>query len=505
MTGAVTQRRWSAAHAGVALLTCLLVLFACQRYGPAVDNDTADFFSAADSVVAGQGLIMTTGRLFILWPPLHPLVLAGFSQLGVEHVDASLIFNLLALCVTLWLGARLVTRLSGAPALGLLWCVVVALAPDFFWIHTRALSEAPFLAFCTAAIYGCSAFLEEGRRRHFALMVIGAGLAWVERYAGMVILPVFCVCLLVAPGSVRLVTRVKRSALFGILAGLPMLPWVIRNLVHTHQFTGDRGSFGEFGIPALEALGQSVRTITAWFTLRGNVPMTILAVAAILAAAAGLLTATRTEQRPAKARFLPLIGFPLIYLAFTDVININYEIDGLGPRQMLPALPAGWALALLAGHRAYASLKARAGAWSRAASWVLLLAIGTNIALAGHHTLNHARHLNHSGAGFYSTPRWQDSPVVAAVADFPFEGEVRSNDVYALYLFTGQRSTPLPRKPFGYKALARRLAEEQRSIQVFWVQTNERNRLPIERMQSSVAITTLLTAEDGFVYQLDPR
>ena len=41
MTDARAQRRWSVAQAGVALVACLGVLYACQRYGPAVDNDTA--------------------------------------------------------------------------------------------------------------------------------------------------------------------------------------------------------------------------------------------------------------------------------------------------------------------------------------------------------------------------------------------------------------------------------------------------------------------------------
>lgn len=503
MTDSGTQRRWSVAQACVALVACLGVLYACQRYGPAIDNDTVEFFSAADSVAAGDGFIMTTRKLFILWPPLHPLVLTGASLLGVEYLTTSLAFNLLALFTTLWVGARLVTRISNSPALGLLWCVVVALAPDFFWIHTRALSEAPFLAFCTVAIYACSTYLEEGRPGQFALMAIGAGLAWVERYAGMVLLPVFGACLLLAPGPATLVARLKRSILYGVLAGLPMLPWVIRNLIHTRQFTGDRGSFGEFGIPALEALDQSTRTIRAWFVPEGNALLGALALVALIAIGIGYLMPSDESKRKADGRLWPLIGFPLVYLAFTDVININYEIDGLGPRQMLPALPAGWALALLAGHRAFTNLRSRT--WTRPASWVLVLMIAGYLSSTGPGTIAHAQHLNNAGAGFYSTPHWQGSPILHAAAEFPFGEELYSNDVYALYLFTGLRSTPLPRRRFPYKKLATRLQQEGRPVQVFWVTTNERNRLPVERIEEHMTITTLLAAEDGFIYRLDPR
>ena len=511
------SRLWSAAQALVAVLMCCVVVYSCARYGPAIDNDTADFFSAADSVVAGQGLIMTTGRLFILWPPLHPLLLAALGFAGIDHSSASLLINLAALCVTLWVGARLITRLSGSPALGLLFGLVVALAPDMYWIHTRALSEALFVAFCTLALAGCCAYLETPRPRYFALMVIGAGLAWVERYAGMVLLPVLGACLLFAPGPERLLVRVRRSVVFGVLAGLPMLPWVIRNLIHTRQFTGDRGSFGEFGMPVPEALSQSTRTVVAWFVPQAGALQAGLVLAAIAVTVAGCLLAVlgrergRTEADAVLAsksgwvRLLPLIGFPVVYFVFTDVININYEIDGLGPRQMLPALPAVWTLALLAGHRAFLAWRSRARLWSLPAGLVLLGMLGSYFSVTGPAALDRARQLHRDGAGFYSTERWRESPILAHVPEMTVEAELYSNDVYALYLFGGLRSSPLPPRPWRYRLLAQRLQEEGQSIQAFWIFTNERNRLPAERMQEYVEITPLIELADGAVYRIDPR
>ena len=508
MRAQTSGRGWSAVQALAAVLPCIVLVYACARHGLAVDNDTADFFSAADSVIAGEGLIMSTGRLFILWPPLPPLLLAGFALLGVDHVTAFLVINLVALFLTLVVGARLVSRLTGSPGLGLAWPGLVALTPDFFWIHTRALSEPLFMTFCVLAVAGCSQYLERPRRRAFLLMSLGAGLAWVERYAGMILLPVLGTCLMFAPGPATWLERLRRTLGFGVLAGLPMLPYVLRNLVQTGQLTGDRGTFGVHGMPGDEVLANSASTILAWFVPDTGSPVLVaLAALALVAIVVGLLrgpavTAAPTPHR--NGRVWPLIGVPLAYVAFTDLINFGYEIDGVGPRQMLPALPFLWMLAVVATGRALDGWRSRRPLAKLTAVVLGTAALGW-LAVTVPHAFARVAQWRAVGTGSYSTDWWHSSAILRAARDRPTEPELYSNDTYALYYFTGQRSSPTPPRPWRFGLLARRLQREGRSIQVVWVRTNDRNDLPVERMQEHVRITTLVSERDGEIYRIDPR
>jgi len=506
VTTAAGRRGWSAAQAAVALLACAVVVWACARHGPAVDNDTADFFSAADSVAAGDGLIMTTGRLFILWPPLPPLLLAGLAALGIGHVQACLAVNLLGLLLMVGAGARMVSRLAGSPALGLVWVIAVVLTPDVLWIYTRALSEPLFMGLCTVAIAACCEYLDAPRRRTFAVMTAAAGLAWIERYAGIVLLPVIGGAVLLAPRRCPVRVRLARCLSFGLLAGLPMLPWVIRNLSLTGTLTGSRGAFGEYGMSGAVVVGNSARAISNWFVPWADEPLlAVLAVGALAVCVAGLLTRPRAAERDAALRWFPLWGFPLVYLAFTGTINANFEIDGVGRRQVVPALPFLWALALLCVHRGIAAWRSRSRVAAAVAGGLVALFLGVYWVRGVPDARGRIAHMRRVGTGTYSTDWWQEAAILDRARVLPTNHELYSNDVYALYLFAGRRSSPMPRNRADFRRFARRVQLGAEPVYVLWVRTKDRNRLPVDWFGERVAAGSVFEESDGALWRLDPR
>ncbi|UCG42169.1 MAG: hypothetical protein JSU73_09840 [candidate division WOR-3 bacterium] len=55
--------------------------------------DSADFFSAAENLLSGSGLVVSgaggTSRPLTLWPPLYPFLLAGGGLVGLTLIETS--------------------------------------------------------------------------------------------------------------------------------------------------------------------------------------------------------------------------------------------------------------------------------------------------------------------------------------------------------------------------------------------------------------------------------
>jgi hypothetical protein len=127
------------------------LLFLLFPFGPNLQVDTANYYSAAKNFVEGNGFKLFDGQFLKNTPPLFPLLisLVYFLKLAV----APFIWGFQFLCFNLFLFFlfRISKILLFEPILFLLVCGLFGFAPLHIW--KMALSEAPFLAAQIAWIY----------------------------------------------------------------------------------------------------------------------------------------------------------------------------------------------------------------------------------------------------------------------------------------------------------------------------------------------------------------
>jgi 4-amino-4-deoxy-L-arabinose transferase-like glycosyltransferase len=146
--------------------------------------DEAEYASIGRSLVAGEGFSID-GRPSSLRPPALPLTVAASLIVSGRDSDAAalapmLFWALLALGAAYWGAWRSTARGSIAVA------TVALLAPmPLFWLHaSRLLSEVPFMACFTLAIWHLHLAFE-GRSRSWLWSGVAIGFALHARYTGV--------------------------------------------------------------------------------------------------------------------------------------------------------------------------------------------------------------------------------------------------------------------------------------------------------------------------------
>ncbi len=192
--------------------------------------DEAEYASIGRSVLRGEGFAIG-GHPNPLRPPVTPLgvtVSMWLSGRGTDVVAKSgtLAFALLALGIVYASATKAYDRRTGLFAATLL-----AVTPWFWTATPRILSEIPFLAFFSGAVW-CLEFGLYRNARYFVWCGMCAALALLTRYTGMLFGPIATTMLVVAvaTGGAAVRERVlSRHAVAGIAAGAVMLaPWFVR-------------------------------------------------------------------------------------------------------------------------------------------------------------------------------------------------------------------------------------------------------------------------------------
>ena len=225
-------------------------------YGALLNLDAVAYIAVARNLLAGEGLVGYGGDVYITWPPLYPLTLAGaslgrFDPIAVAGPLNAGIFGLTIFVIGRYLRGRLASGYLAAWA-----CFAIALAMPLVGLAAAALSEPLFILLAMLALTRADDYLGEGKIRALAWAAVLSALAWQTRYIGVVV-PAFIGLAVLLQASVPLGDRLRRGAVFGLIAGLPMAAWLGRNYLLTGDFTAYETpvDYSLLGI-ALDALGK---------------------------------------------------------------------------------------------------------------------------------------------------------------------------------------------------------------------------------------------------------
>ena len=430
--------RFALLLAAAAATAAGLVLLRQAAYGPQMGWDAVNYVTAARNLLAGAGLVDLL-RPMVSWPPMYPALLAGGGLFGLDPYAVAgplnaVFFGLTVLVAGWWLRRRLRSRL-----LWLWGCFSIALALPLAETASRAESESAFILFVTLALTQIDVHLSGGGRASLLRAAAFSALACLTRYMGVSVIVAVIPLLLAARVAPR--EKMKRIAVYMLLAAAPLGLWMLRNFLLVGLPVGSRsGVFYSLPYIADEALRIAVED---WWLVGLTAPVLLA-----LAAAAGHALHRRSQRKsgaPVAAEVArgPLRvcgGFALAYLMLLAAALMSGGAwNGLRERFLAPAyVPLLFAaLLLLDGALRYARKTLAA---------VLMLALPLQAAWL---VVLHKREIPLWNAGArqaYAAPQWRNSESLQYIREAALTGAIWSNarPVTALYADSLRRHYALP-------------------------------------------------------------
>ena len=220
----------------IAALGAGLVLLRVASYGPNVGVDAARYIMMARSLLAGDDLAPLGGDTSV---PLYPVMLASGGLFGLDPYAIAgplnaVIFGLTVLVAGWWLRHHLHSRF-----LWLWGCLSIALALPLARLASSALTETAFILFVTLALTQIDAHLKGGGRASLIRAAAFSALACLTRYMGFSVILAVVPMLLVARVAPR--EKMKRIAVYTLIAAVPVGLWMLRNFLLVGSPTGERG------------------------------------------------------------------------------------------------------------------------------------------------------------------------------------------------------------------------------------------------------------------------
>ena len=308
-------------------LGVVLVFFNTATYGPGISSDGMEYLSAADSLARGQGFTNFHGGVYILWPPLYPLILAGLHALtGLDAFVVGWILNALLFGATIFLaGVLLKLCFPDRPV----WAALGALLTLFFLSYlvsaSNIASDPLFVVLVLAFFIACHRYLVTSSRWSFWLMLFLAALTPLQRFLGVCVVAVGALAAFVRDRDQPLKAAIRALA-FGLAASLPTLVWVIgRNYRLYGSLTGNRELDKAF---VLENVAYCVRQMLRWFVPLSIIDQLPLWLIPALSLVALLLLARRRHwsafyKRLSGSPLWPMLAFSAIYLVVIILTTIT--------------------------------------------------------------------------------------------------------------------------------------------------------------------------------------
>jgi len=462
-----------------ALLAGALVWRATSEYGPGLSPDSMQFLAAAKNLAAGHGFRRVEGTPFVEWAPLVPLLLTVVPARALGIASAAGIA---------WAAGFWVFRRTRSMRVATMAAAAIAVSFPVIFVASHLWSDAPFLFLALVGVL----MLERAREgRSVALAAIPAALAALTRYLGVTLIAAGIVTLLLE----RRPDRLRRAVLYGWLASLPLVLWLVRNVLATGTATGDREPPGFSFATNVRQLAHAVTADLVPWSWPGTIKLALCA--------AALVGGWLLSRKGAKS-VGPLMLFALFYALAVVIVASVWGSDGIDVRLALPLFVALIARAFIAGSRARAT-------WLAYALGALALVwMGRSYIETRRHVDDYAR----GGVPGFNDVLWSSSPTLARLRSEPPNGVVYSNAPEIAYVALGRDVRRSPRAHLFYAKDAavpdleefhRALAREGPATLAWLDDAGEDRFVTPPELARSVAVEQVARFDDGSLYFVSAR
>ncbi len=456
---AISSRRIILVLAGIlGLLGGMAVIYATSN-GPWGYSDSVVYLVSARNLLRGLGLgyFFPSGKFYIVTtsPPLYPLVLAGIGLLRVDLIDAARWLNIFLFVATIYSSAAVFIAFGSSAGLAILASLLVGIFPVMLMMFSSSMSEPVFIFLFIWSGFCLLWYLKYENPRWFILSALFAGLLPITRYIGIAVTLTAVVCIFLfssRPWKVRL----KKTILYGLLAGLPIFLWIAFVYFGVDRSVAGRGL--QINGAALPVLFKDFRalfldTVWKWIPFRkypSDLPywlryviigVTVVAVTVVTWLARRRVHKNSLPLKPG-SEFQLFTFFGLTTVAFVIVLALTYifllPTPDVDDRILLP-LYAGTVLCLLGAFACWQRAwfhNGRAFTYHYGKGWLRVLPclIAMLFIYWYYPQAVSTLELYHTGEGitaFY----WRNSETMRAVRDLPDGLPIVSNNAAAILLW----------------------------------------------------------------------
>ncbi len=512
-----------------ALVGAGLVLARQATYGALLNLDAVAYVAVARNLLGGDGLVGYAGEVYVTWPPLYPLMMAGASLGVTDPLAVAGALNAGLFGVTIFLMGRYLQRRLGRGYLVGWACFVLAVAVPLVGLAAAALSETLFILMAMAALVKADDYLAKGKMSALVWAAAFSALAWQTRYIGVVV-PAFVGLAILLQVGVPLGSRLRRAGLFGLIAGLPMAAWLGRNYLLTGYFTAYEPpmDYSLAGI-VMDSLGKLwgwVYFDPAWvrvewleFLPGASAWLIVAALGAIAAGCVGarVMGGERALWPAWAVRACWLFGGFAAAVAGVYLFSLYalgrppHGVDGrffapmYAPLVVIAAVGADRLLAFLRDDGGMARRLAGAGLLVALTLWPVTQVVPNARAIA---------YANSDGfEHVYTAQPWISSATLRHIRKYPMDGTVFSNRPPVVYLHNRgnarYRAPDLSRyegRGNGSPTLADWAADLRVGAWVVWFNENDNfnirdKRLP--RMRATARLMPVAEFSDGAIFRID--
>lgn len=433
------------------LIGIAIIIYATPL-GLGLREDSFSYITAAESFASTTGLgrwaADGTFRPLTHFPPLLPLILAGFRVLDLEILPTFRIINaglFGLLIVTAGFTAR---ELTESKFFSLLTAVIVITSRVLIEVYAWAHSEPLYLSLSLLGLLCFAKYLRTPSRNYLLLgSSFAIGLAFLTRFAGVSLI-ISCGIVLVFMNNLELKFRLKKLLAFLLFSVLPVLFFIGRNVIY-YGSMADRPT-PTFHPPASAIWRKGAETLLGWaipyrlfkhfsdrlIYISTTTLLFLFCLVCLLLLTQGLRRC-RDADRPGFAPFLILSGHLLSY-ALVILLTVFF-IDRLTPlndRLLSPIYLIGLLLIVKSAQTWWENNPSKP--FKIAALAVALLVI----AIHGYRGVQEVRTIHREGLGL-ATRQWATSPTLRHIRGLPTV-PIFTNDIPAIYFYTQRNAAFIP-------------------------------------------------------------
>lgn len=487
-----------------------LIIFTTSRYGACMTTISGDIISAAKSLLAFEGYLQYDGRPYVEYPPLLPTLVAMIGVTGIDPTEAIRYLNAVCFGLIVFLAGRWLNKNITLLPLVLLGTVSFVLSFPLISVSICAWAETVFALLILLFLCEFEKYLETGKTSAFYLAAVYAALCCLTRYLGVVAI-LTGVVLLFLRREETLRRNVRRAVIFGVVAVLPTVVWIVRNYLLTGQLSGERGVSND---SLADNVYYTATILSSWF-VPPRVPDAPRILVAVLVAvgffvwAGRLVRASRTSDADAAKmrKVLPAAFFTVGYVVVLVIVASVVALDGLNSRFFAPVyVPMFLPVLFAVDDLRNAAAKLLSG---RIIRYGIVVVFALWLVPPARGVVRNVRVFAHVGAGGYSSANWRDSALIQYLKSHPLDGKIYSNEAYAANILTGVPARLSPRKHLFRApetttddlALFKDVVKSGGVLYLVWFDEVERPYLyDVTELRGMFNLTVVDSLSDGSVY-----
>ncbi len=320
----------------LALSGAISIFYLTNLFGTGITPDSVAYISVARHISAGLGFINFDGYVFILQPPLYPIILGIIKKiLFIDPLISAGYLNSVLFGLIIFYSGLYLTRLLRSFALTILGVFVVLISSTLITISLTTFTEPLFILFIILFLYYLDKYIKRGMISSLVLFSLAITFACLTRYVGVVLILTGSICILVfgeKPGKEKL----KNLILFLLITLLPTGIWVLRNYLLSGTLVGQRAGSS---FTLIDNLMLFFNTIIKWYLpwqINKYQLLPLLIVVLIGIIDRYVLMYKLKNVIEGFKQFGPIIIFILLYSFFIIVSSTTTAFDKIDNRLLSP-------------------------------------------------------------------------------------------------------------------------------------------------------------------------